>query len=170
MPVNRDNLKRCLAEFDFEKLFIEELLWNRAPESDQTICIGDETFQISFIAHQAGFRACHCTDPKTGKIPDRSIQIKIDTGMTRMGCLPDEAPELITKALSSKNIDVKGIYTHFARADEINGVYTKKQFHQFMRIINPFEKVLKGVDIHCSNSAAMLNFPEFQQDMVLYVR
>jgi alanine racemase len=94
------------------------------------------------------------------------IQIKIDTGMTRMGCLPNEAPELITNALGNKSIEVKGIYTHFARADEINGIYTKKQFHQFMRIIEPFQKVLKGVDIHCSNSAGVLNFPEFQQDMV----
>jgi len=94
------------------------------------------------------------------------IQIKIDTGMTRMGALPDEAPELITKALSDKNIEVKGIYTHFARADEINGIYTKKQYHQFLRLVEPFDKVLKGVDLHCSNSAAMLNFPEFQMDMV----
>jgi alanine racemase len=94
------------------------------------------------------------------------IQIKIDTGMTRMGCLPDDAPDLITAALSDKHLDVRGIYTHFARADEINGIYTKVQHRQFIRIVEPFEKVLKGVDIHCSNSAAMLNFPEYQGDMV----
>ena len=94
------------------------------------------------------------------------IQIKIDTGMTRMGALPDEAPELITRALSDRNVEVKGIYTHFARADEINGIYTKKQYHQFMRIVEPFEKVLKGIDLHCSNSAAILNFPEHQLNMV----
>ena len=95
-----------------------------------------------------------------------TIHIKIDTGMTRMGCLPNDAPELITSALQNKHVDVKGIYTHFARADEINGIYTKVQYRQFMRIIEPFRKVLKGVDIHCSNSAAMLNFPGYQEDMV----
>ncbi|MBU1024230.1 alanine racemase [bacterium] len=102
-----------------------------------------------------------------GKLKKRAkIHLKIDTGMTRMGCLPVDGPELITRALGDKNILVKGIYTHFARADEINGVYTKKQYYQFTRIVNEFEKVLKGVDIHCSNSAAVLNFPEFQADMV----
>lgn len=94
------------------------------------------------------------------------VHVKIDTGMTRMGCLPEDAHELITMALGNRNIDAKGIYTHFARADEINGVYTKKQYFQFKRIIRDFEKVLKGVDIHCSNSAAVLNFPEYQEDMV----
>lgn len=129
--------------------FSEEIVAN-----DVSQTIGHE-FQLSALSKAAR------------KLKKRAkVQIKIDTGMTRMGALPDEAPELITKALSDKNIEVKGIYTHFARADEINGVYTKKQYHQFLRIVEPFKKVLKGVDLHCSNSAAMLNFPEYQMDMV----
>ena len=45
----------------------------------------------------------------------RSIEVhlKIDTGMGRMGCWWEHAPELIDKVLSSKDIDLQGVLTHF---------------------------------------------------------
>ncbi|MEA3422304.1 MAG: alanine racemase [Bacillota bacterium] len=96
---------------------------------------------------------------------DIKVHIKVDTGMGRLGFRFED--ENIEKTVSLKGLDIEGIYTHFAKADELDKTFTHMQ-------VERFEKVLKrvrdlGVDIpikHVSNSAGIIDFPEYRYDMV----
>lgn len=96
------------------------------------------------------------------------IHLKIDSGMGRLGFLPkDEAVEEIIKIFNLPNIKVEGIFTHFATADENDKTYTNLQYKRFMKIIENLEE--KGISIpikHVSNSAAIIDLPEYNLNMV----
>ena len=64
-------------------------------------------------------------------------------------------------------VEIGGIFTHFASADEENADYTLMQYERFMGCIEKLEKM--GVKIpvrHPCNSAALVKFPQMQLDMV----
>lgn len=96
------------------------------------------------------------------------IHLKVDTGMTRLGFQPnDEAIEDIKTIFKLPNIIVEGIFTHFAVADEKDKEYTYMQFNKYMDFTNKLEK--EGYEIpikHVSNSAAIIDLPEMNLDMV----
>ena len=96
------------------------------------------------------------------------IHIKVDTGMGRIGFQCTEESVNIIKEISKlKNIEIEGIFTHFATADEENEEKTLKQFEKFMDFISKLEK--EGIHIpvkHCANSATVLRFPQMHLDMV----
>lgn len=101
------------------------------------------------------------------------VHIKIDTGMSRLGLKyhNDEDFESVLKEAESfysyKNIDIQGIFTHFAISDNISDNYTNEQFARFIRICDALnEKGFKTPLRHCANSAAIINYPEYQLDMV----
>lgn len=104
------------------------------------------------------------------------IHIKLDTGMSRLGYLCagayfDEGVKNVVNTCRMPNLDVEGIYTHFAVADctDADSVsYTKKQFELFMRVINAAQQA-GNVSFrikHCANSGAVINHPEMMLDMV----
>lgn len=96
------------------------------------------------------------------------IHIKIDTGMGRIGFMPNsEAVEIIQKINKLKNLQIEGIFTHFATADEKDKDFTYEQFNKFNSIIHSIE--LKGISIpvkHCANSAGIMELPEMHLNMV----
>lgn len=96
------------------------------------------------------------------------IHIKIDTGMRRLGFESnDNSIKEILKISELPNIEVEGIFTHFAKADEKNKDFTRLQFKKFTYITNNLEN--KGLKIpikHVSNSAAIIDLPEYNLDMV----
>ena len=96
------------------------------------------------------------------------VHIKIDTGMTRIGFQPNkEAITDITKIYELVNINVEGIYTHFATADDINKEFTNTQVQKFKFMVEQLE--LLGINIpikHVSNSSATMDLPDLKFDMV----
>lgn len=109
-------------------------------------------------------------DTLAGRLGTKAkIHIKVDTGMSRIGIRPDDSGlEFVKRALSYKNIDTEGIFTHFARADEINKDPVKEQLKQISGFMNRIETEL-GYKIpvkHCSNSAGIIEFKEANMDMV----
>jgi len=99
------------------------------------------------------------------------VHVKIDTGMTRLGCDCDEVKELISKIDSLENISLKGIYSHLAIADSDQGKNNHKNFTQIQ--LNRFEKVLnnlgeRSIPIcrHLANSAGTLSDSCLHFDMV----
>ncbi len=96
------------------------------------------------------------------------LHIKIDSGMGRIGFLPtDEAINDIIEISKLANIKVEGIFTHFATADEKDKRYTNLQYDRFMSVINKLEE--KGLSIpikHVANSAAIIDLPDFNLNMV----
>ena len=96
------------------------------------------------------------------------IHIKIDTGMHRIGFAPtEENLDEIDKIFELPNIEVTGIFTHFATADEKDKTYTREQFEKFKFMTDGVEaRGHKGLIRHCANSGAILDMPELQMDMV----
>lgn len=103
------------------------------------------------------------------------IHIKLDTGMSRLGYLCaggyfDEGVKNVVNTCRMSNLEVEGIYTHFAASDYSDGEsveYTKKQFELFTKVINAAEA--QGISFsirHCANSGAVVNHPEMMLDMV----
>lgn len=88
------------------------------------------------------------------------VHIAVDTGMNRVGFVDSpESADIIEKISCLPNIEVEGIFTHFACADskdKTSALAQKERFDTFIRLLES-----KGVDIplkHCCNSAATIDF------------
>lgn len=95
------------------------------------------------------------------------IHIAVDTGMGRIGFLPDEDFKDIVKVCSLPGIEVVGIFTHFSVADELDKTYTNEQFKKFKNLCDKLEE--RGIHIplkHSSNSAAIMDLKETYLDGV----
>jgi len=96
------------------------------------------------------------------------IHVKIDTGMNRLGYPPnEETVELILDLARLPGVEIEGIFTHFACADEQDAEFTETQFERFCAIVNRLEE--RGLHIplkHVCNSAAAMRFPHMHMDMI----
>ena len=88
--------------------------------------------------------------------------------MNRLGYpASDETIDSILDLAMLPNVEIEGLFTHFACADEEDESFTKMQFERFMYIANELDK--KGLKIplkHVCNSAAAMRFPEMHLDMI----
>ncbi len=97
------------------------------------------------------------------------VHIKIDTGMSRIGIRPDKTGmEFVKKALSIPEIEIEGIFTHFARADEKEKAPARHQLALFQDFTGKIEKETGyAVPVcHCSNSAGIIELREADMDAV----
>ncbi len=97
------------------------------------------------------------------------VHIKVDTGMGRIGISPDEEGlSFVRELVACKEIEVEGIFTHFARADEKDKTYAVEQFTQFSQFVNRIESELHiTIPVkHCANSAAIMELPQTYMDVV----
>jgi alanine racemase len=105
------------------------------------------------------------TAEKTGK--RALVHVKVDTGMGRLGIMPDDCPHFMYETLKLQGIEVAGVYTHFADSSGRNLASAREQNRKFGELI----KLLHSKDIptglcHAANSGAILNMPESHYDMV----
>ena len=97
---------------------------------------------------------------------EATVHIKIDTGMRRLGFNWENYNEILS-VFEYEHIKFEGIYTHFAKADDKDKAFTIKQFNRFNLVIKELEENKIKVPIkHVSNSAAIIDLPEFSYDMV----
>ena len=97
------------------------------------------------------------------------VHIKVDTSMNRIGIMPDdEGFSFVEKVTHMKDIEIEGIFTHFARADEKDKTCAYEQLDTFKRFTKRIEKELGLTDLvkDCSNSAGILEMPEANMDVV----
>ena len=97
------------------------------------------------------------------------VHIKVDTGMGRIGIMPDEKGFQYVRLLHAlPNLTIEGIFTHFARADEQDKTDALRQLSLFKSFTDRVERELglSGLIKGCSNSAAVLEIPEADMDMV----
>ena len=96
------------------------------------------------------------------------IHIKVDTGMGRIGFIPEEnIGDEVLKISKLPNIEINGIFTHFSTSDEKDKTFTKLQYDRFKYAIDEIEK--KGIKLavkHCANSAAIMDFDDLGFNMV----
>ena len=99
---------------------------------------------------------------------DIKIHIALDTGMGRIGILPnEEGLEIVREISKLPNIILEGIFTHFATADETDKSYAKYQLKLFNDFTNRLEQ--EGIKFnvkHVSNSAAIMDMEETYFDGV----
>ena len=95
-----------------------------------------------------------------------TVQLKIDTGMGRIGVRPESATKLIEHAATLKHCNVKGVFSHFACADESDPSFTQQQMLKFAEATATLIKTKSSYLRHIANSGAILQFRESYLDMV----
>ena len=95
------------------------------------------------------------------------IHVKIDSGMGRIG-LRDAASlqSILSIVECADDVELDGIFTHFACADEGNQERTEAQFTMFMNLVQTLPK--KPRLVHASNSAAALLYSDYGLDAVRF--
>ncbi len=104
------------------------------------------------------------------------IHIKLDTGMSRLGYLCagsyfEKGVENLLETVALPNLEIEGVYTHFAVSDEPGEdceAYTRAQFKLFTDVVAAVESRggMRFVIRHCANSGAVVSYPEMALDMV----
>ena len=113
------------------------------------------------IFSEAHLNACKQAYERTGIKP--KVHIKLNTGMNRIGLELENAVEFIKKAQTADYLDLKGIFTHLANAEDIEK--TEKQFEIWNRITNAVDT--KGLLLHALNTAgSMKYYDEIKSNMV----
>ena len=95
------------------------------------------------------------------------VHLKIDTGMERIGVHYYNAQSLQEFALKCANVEVEGIYSHFANADSHDLADARLQLERFHEVLRFYERHTLPMPMrHIANSAAVLQLPESYLDMV----
>ncbi len=125
----------------------------------QTVYDIEDAKRLSDIAQQLGKRV--------------RVHIKIDTGMSRIGVMYQDSQrnktafDTVQAICQLPGLEPEGIFTHFAVSDEAGDPFTFTQFQLFTELIDQLQA--EGITFpirHCSNSGAILNYPQMHLDMV----
>lgn len=95
------------------------------------------------------------------------VHLKVDTGMSRLGFVPDQVLPLCREFSASPYVVIEGMFTHFADADNVDPTFTRHQYARFVSLIERLSA--NGIHIpikHCCNSAAAMKFADMHMDMV----
>jgi alanine racemase len=113
----------------------------------------------------------------SARLPERrrlGVHVKIDTGMGRMGFCAQQLDQRGLSAIVDEitaidrmpGIVIAGTYTHFASADAVDGVQTRRQFALFSQVLQALRD--RGVETgvrHAANSAGLIRHPHMHLDM-----
>ncbi|RKY78691.1 alanine racemase [candidate division KSB1 bacterium] len=95
------------------------------------------------------------------------VHIEVDTGMGRVGVPWQKATSFVKRVWKTPEIEVIGLYTHLATADERDKTFANLQLTRFRSVIEQLGK--EGINIpikHAANSGAILDLPDSYFDMV----
>lgn len=131
------------------------LLLEGALSQAQTQQAMDESLEL--VVHTPGqldwLEECDMDDPVR-------IWIKLDTGMHRLGLMPDEVPDVLDRIRAMKGVRDVAFMTHYACADEPESLHTAAQAERF------FQQVPPDAVTSLANSAGVLLWPDKQGDWV----
>lgn len=97
------------------------------------------------------------------------VHIKVDTGMSRIGIRPDDSGmDFVKSILQIPEIEIEGIFTHFAKADEKDKTSALRQIEVFKSFVNRIKQETGyGIPVcHCSNSAGIVELREANMNIV----
>lgn len=95
------------------------------------------------------------------------VHIKIDTGMKRIGFDVKRAFKNVEQIFGYKNLEVEGIFTHFATAEYKDKSFARLQLNKFCDLLHSLKKAgMEFPIVHCANSGAILNLKDSYFDMV----
>ena len=94
-----------------------------------------------------------------------AVHIGVDTGMGRIGIPPEDAAAFLDDCLTLPGLRVRGIMSHFPRADEPDKTYSKGQLARFQALLGQIPE--RAIPIrHFANSAAIFDLPASHLDAV----
>ena len=118
-----------------------------------TVCNPAAADDVARVAQACGSRA--------------SVQVMIDTGMTRSGVVTERLPELLDRIAARPPLRLVGLCTHFSNAEDPDSPVTGEQLARFVAATGGREEVRRGkVARHAANSAAAFFRPDAHFDMV----
>jgi len=130
-------------------------------EAGKAVAAGLELAVFSKDIAEALQGAASAMDKQVG------VYIKVDTGMGRLGILPQEVVEYAGYLSNFKHLDVLGLMTHLPVADAEDLTVTEKQLSIFQELVKTLREAgLRLPCNHCANTAATLNMPRSHMDMV----
>jgi alanine racemase len=95
------------------------------------------------------------------------VHLKVDTGMGRLGIEPSRAISFINQVEKDSNVEIEGIYTHFATSDDLESPYFEQQMEQFESLLQQLH--FEGIQIpirHSVNSAGALRIERTKSNLV----
>lgn len=96
------------------------------------------------------------------------IHFAVDTGMNRIGMRADEAgADLAAQIAGLPQIEVEGVFTHFAKADEADKAFTNLQIARYQKFVKLLEE--RGITVlwkHCANSAGIIDLPNAEGNLM----
>lgn len=124
--------------------------------------------KYDLIATVASLETARFLDYYSGRLGKRfRVHIKIDTGMKRIGFDVRRAFKNVSQIFSYKNLEIEGIYTHFATSEYRDKTFAKQQVHKFNDLLGDLKKAgMEFPIVHSANSGAVLDLPESYFDMV----
>ncbi|MFQ5911962.1 MAG: alanine racemase [Nitrospinota bacterium] len=95
-----------------------------------------------------------------------AVHLKVDTGMGRLGVQPGEAADFLARLADMGGIEVRGLMSHFADAEDPAGG-SARQLESFLDLVKGLRgRGLLPPVLHCANSGAFLSLPDSRLDMV----
>lgn len=96
-----------------------------------------------------------------------AVHLKVDTGMHRVGCAVDEVRALVDAIVACPELELGGVCTHLAVADEPGSSYTDEQLDRFDAVLVDLAAAgARPPLIHAANSAGLLAHPRSHYDLV----
>ena len=177
VPIGRE-LEKLPFVFGYAVATAEEAFILRRAGLSKPILILGYTFPYSYDelvlqeVRPAVFRkdAVEALDACAGRLGRKAVvHVKVDTGMSRIGIRPDEEGLGFMEWIAGlAHIEVEGIFTHFARADESDHSAALSQLAKFTAFVDEAERRMgKQIPLkHCSNSAGILTLPQANLSLV----
>lgn len=131
------------------------------PELDVALGAGAEigVWRPEFLEHVASVGAAMGRRPR--------VHVKYDTGMGRLGSFDrDRVLEMVEVAAREERLELAGLWTHFATADQRDSTYFDEQLESFESMVAEVHDRYPDVLVHAANSAATLREPRSHFDMV----
>jgi|WetSurMetagenome_2_1015567.scaffolds.fasta_scaffold00009_22 Alr-MurF fusion protein len=96
------------------------------------------------------------------------VHIKIDSGMHRLGLMPDEIDSLTTLIRDAESLKIASVFSHFAGSEDPNlDDFTHRQARIFLEAVEKIKSVTGYPFIrHICNSSGIIRFPQYQFEMV----
>jgi len=95
------------------------------------------------------------------------VHTKVDSGMGRLGIFPEDGLGFVQALHALPGLEVEGLFTHFARADEIDRKATLWQIEPFQKLVDCLSQAgMRPQLVHACNSAGTIYFPEAHYDLV----
>jgi alanine racemase len=96
------------------------------------------------------------------------VEVKVDTGMHRVGASAEEVQAVVEAVVSSPELEYSGLWTHFAVADEVGNDFTAEQVARFEAVRAELKAagLPEPARVHAANSAGAIAWPDSRYDLV----